>query len=251
LRQKLEKLLAPSVRNEYSFLISMTAPADPHARPGQQAGAPADAKSADAGAPPARPSQTGIAARKAGGDKREAIMTAALDLFVERGFFGTAVPEIAERAAVGAGTIYRYFDSKEALVNAIYREQKLRFGHIALASFPSTAPMREQFRLLWTRMARFAIENPSSFIFLELHHHARYLDAESRAVEQRMTELFTRVVTSAQARGELRAGDPRVLMGLVMGGFIGVIRGCVDVEQPPGEADWKLAEQCMWEAIRA
>jgi AcrR family transcriptional regulator len=200
---------------------------------------------------PSRPSQAVIAGRKAGGDKREAIMTAALDLFVERGFFGTAVPEIADRAGVGAGTIYRYFDSKEALVNAIYREQKLLFGQVALDNFPSTASTREQFRVLWMRMARFAADNPSSFVFLELHHHARYLDAASRAVEQRMTALFTHVVTSAQARNELKAGDPRVLMGLVMGAFIGVIRGCVDVDQALGDADWTLAERCMWEAIRA
>ncbi|MGN6106845.1 MAG: helix-turn-helix domain-containing protein, partial [Kofleriaceae bacterium] len=61
--------------------------------------------------------------RRVAGDKREAIIAAALELFVERGFFGTAVPEIAERAGVGAGTIYRYFESNEALVNAIYRQE--------------------------------------------------------------------------------------------------------------------------------
>jgi TetR/AcrR family transcriptional regulator, repressor of fatR-cypB operon len=198
-----------------------------------------------------RPSQVAIGGRRGSGDKREAIVSAALELFVERGFYGTAVPEIAERAGVGAGTIYRYFESKEALVNAIYREQKMLFGQEALASFPSTAPMREQFRLLWMRMAKYAIERPSSFMFLELHHHAPYLDAESRAVEQRMTGLFSDVVMRAQARKELKEGDPRVLMGLVMGGFIGVIRGCVDVDRRLGDADWKLAEQCMWEAIRA
>lgn len=200
---------------------------------------------------PSRPSQSVITGRKGPADKREAIMTAALELFVERGFFGTAVPEIADRAGVGAGTIYRYFDSKEALVNEIYREQKLMFGRIATDDFPVTAPTREQFRVLWTRMARFAIDHPSSFVFLELHHHARYLDDASHAVEQRMTELFTRVVIGAQARQELKPGDPQLLMGLVMGAFIGVIRNCVDVERPLGEADWKLAEQCMWEAIRA
>ena len=48
------------------------------------------------------------------GDKREAVLGAALELFVERGFHGTTVPEIAERAGVGAGTIYRHFASKEA-----------------------------------------------------------------------------------------------------------------------------------------
>jgi hypothetical protein len=38
-------------------------------------------------------------------------------------------------------------------------------------------------------------------------------------------------------------------MGLVMGAFVGVIRNCL--ERPPDDADWTLAEQCMWEAIRA
>ena len=184
-------------------------------------------------------------------DKRDAIMTAALELFVERGFFGTAVPEIADKAGVGAGTIYRYFESKEALVNALYREEKQRFAERVLTEFPTTTIARELFRTMWMRMAQFAVENPSPFIFLELHHHASYLDAESHALEARMLELFTNVVTAAQARGELKAGPPRLLMSLVMGAFVGVIRSCVEIDQPLDQIDWKLAEQCVWEAIRA
>ena len=189
--------------------------------------------------------------RHIGGDKREAIMSAALDLFVDRGFFGTTVPEIAEKANVGAGTIYRYFDSKEALVNELYRQEKQRFATNVIENWTPPSGARELFRTLWSKMAKFATQHPKSFVFLELHHHARYLDARSREVEHRMTGLFREVVIAAQARGELKPGDPRVLMGLVMGGFIGVIRGCVDDDRPLGEADWKLAEQCMWEAIRA
>ena len=200
-----------------------------------------------------RPSQQAIGGtrRQVGGDKREAILDAALELFVERGFFGTAVPEIADRAGVGAGTIYRYFDSKEALVNAIYRQQKLHFAKVVLDGFPASAATREQFRQLWMRMAKFATEHENAFVFLELHHHARYLDEESRAVENRMLDMFTAVVTSAQARGELKAGPPRLLMSLVMGAFVGMIRNCNETATPPTEADWKLAEQCLWEAIRS
>ncbi|MBA3542079.1 MAG: TetR/AcrR family transcriptional regulator [Deltaproteobacteria bacterium] len=184
-------------------------------------------------------------------DKRDAIMQAALDLFVERGFFGTAVPEIAERAGVGAGTIYRYFDSKEALVNAIYRQEKVMFAQVVINQFPATVATREQFRSLFMRMATFAAAHTRSFVFLELHHHASYLDAESRAVEERMLALFSGVVVAAQARGELKAGDPRLLMGIIMGAFIGIIRSCVEIDQPLDQADWKLAEQCLWEAIRS
>lgn len=201
--------------------------------------------------PTSRPSAAAIGGKKVVSDKREAILDAALELFVERGFYGTAVPEIADRAGVGAGTIYRYFDSKEALVNAIYRAQKMRFGQVALADFPATAPTREQFRTMWMRMAKFATANPQAFVFMELHHHARYLDAENVALEQRMLELFTNVVVSAQTRGDLKQGPPRLLMAIVMGAFVGVIRSCVEIDQPLEKADWKLAEQILWEAVRA
>ncbi|HEY0192887.1 MAG TPA: TetR/AcrR family transcriptional regulator [Kofleriaceae bacterium] len=194
---------------------------------------------------------TPAALKKPATDKREAIMTAALELFVERGFFGTAVPEIADKAGVGAGTIYRYFESKEALVNVIYRQHKLAFGQLALDNFPATAPFREQFRLLWHRMVKFSVEQPHAFVFLELHHHARYLDDESRAIEQRMTLLFTQIIVAAQARGELKAGDPGLLMSMVMGAFVGVICNCFEAQRTATAADWKLAEQCMWEAVRA
>lgn len=184
-------------------------------------------------------------------DKREAILDAALELFVERGFYGTAVPELAERAGVGAGTIYRYFESKEAIVNILYRQEKLRFAHLALADFPHQAPTREQFRLLWQRMADYAGHSQAAFVFLELHHHASYLDAESRAVEDRMNDLFGRVVTAAQARRELKPGPTHLIMAIVMGAFIGVIRSCVQHATPLAPDDWTFAEQCAWEAIRA
>src|SRR5689334_15289154 len=113
----------------------MSGPAHPKPTPARAIPAAASGPSAttvpEASEPPSRPSQTAIGSRKVAGDrgdKREAILAAALELFVERGFYGTAVPEIAERAGVGAGTIYRYFESKETLVNELYREQKMRFG---------------------------------------------------------------------------------------------------------------------------
>jgi AcrR family transcriptional regulator len=44
------------------------------------------------------------------------IVDAALSLFVERGFAATRLDDVAERAGVSKGTVYLYFDSKEALL---------------------------------------------------------------------------------------------------------------------------------------
>ena len=60
----------------------------------------------------------------AGPERREAILDAALHSFVDRGFHGTAMPEIARRAGIPAGTIYHSFASKEELVNALFRTWK-------------------------------------------------------------------------------------------------------------------------------
>jgi AcrR family transcriptional regulator len=53
---------------------------------------------------------------------REAIVDAAMDLFEERGFEGTTVAEIAERADIAPRTYFAYFPSKEDVVFADFEE---------------------------------------------------------------------------------------------------------------------------------
>src|SRR5262245_34828698 len=117
-------------------------------------------------------------------DKREAILDAALELFAERGFHGTAVPQVAEKAGVGAGTIYRYFESKEALVNAIYQRSKQMFGRALIVDFPCQRPIRQQFHVFWRRMVDFASRHRTAVMFSELHHHGPYINEKSHACEE-------------------------------------------------------------------
>ncbi len=51
------------------------------------------------------------------------ILAAALACFVEKGFGGTRLDEVAERAGIAKGTLYRYFASKDALFKAVVRNQ--------------------------------------------------------------------------------------------------------------------------------
>ncbi|MFY9329058.1 MAG: TetR/AcrR family transcriptional regulator [Georgfuchsia sp.] len=50
------------------------------------------------------------------------IIAAALHFFDEKGYAATRLDDVALRAGVSKGTIYLYFDSKEALFNAVVRE---------------------------------------------------------------------------------------------------------------------------------
>ena len=51
----------------------------------------------------------------------EEILTAALDVFTERGFAATKLEDVAKKAGVTKGTIYLYYENKEALFKAIVR----------------------------------------------------------------------------------------------------------------------------------
>lgn len=57
-------------------------------------------------------------------ETRERILTAALDLFREKGFGESSMREVAARAGVATGLAYYYFDSKEALVRAFYERTR-------------------------------------------------------------------------------------------------------------------------------
>jgi AcrR family transcriptional regulator len=62
---------------------------------------------------------SGRAARAA--ERRQAIIDAALDEFVARGFAATRLDDVARRAGVAKGTIYLHFKDKEALFQELIR----------------------------------------------------------------------------------------------------------------------------------
>ena len=198
----------------------------------------------------APPPSTESRRRSPKADKREVILAAALELFAERGFHGTAVPRVAERAKVGLGTIYRYFSSKEELVNALFKLHKEHLGAELLRGFPVDAPPREQFHFFFRRAAAFAKEHPRALAFLELHHHQDYLDAESRALEKRVLAPAALFFDEARRKQVTKALPAELLAALVWGAFIGLVKASWLGHIALTPSVIAHAESCCWEAIR-
>src|SRR6059058_2188352 len=62
-------------------------------------------------------------ARPDAGRNRELLVAAALQAFTERGADDTSLEEIARRAGVGIGTLYRHFPGRQALLEALYVDE--------------------------------------------------------------------------------------------------------------------------------
>ena len=183
-------------------------------------------------------------------NKKDAILNAALELFAERGFYGTTVADIAEKAKVGAGTIYRYFQDKEALVNSLYQLWKREMMAAVLTDLSTDLPARQVFHQLWSRLAEFAKTNPEALIFLEAHHHAAYLDETSRELTSWARKQFHDFFEASRRDQVTRDAPPELLVALVVGAFMGAQKAFINglVEQTP--ANEAFAEEICWEAVR-
>jgi AcrR family transcriptional regulator len=153
------------------------------------------------------------------------VIEAALELFAERGYHGTSVPSVMERAAVGGGSLYRLFDGKEALVNAVFREAKGRLESALRADLRIDLSPRSLFDEFWSRLATFAREEPLRFRFLELQDHAPYLDGESRQLEVSVLAPILLACMDLQRRGVFRADiEAQVMIAFVWGAFVGLVK---------------------------
>ena len=183
-------------------------------------------------------------------DKMTRILTAAIELFAERGFHGTAVPLVAKRASVGAGTIYRYYENKEDLVNAVFREakQKLKL-YLADGIDLSSDDLRHQFHLFWSNLTRFAKENPIDFRFLELQDHVPYLDERSKKVELEVLAPIWMMTVQAKKAGLIKNVPAETLIAMVWGAFVGLMKAQVLGYITVSDDTLTGAEAVCWQMI--
>jgi AcrR family transcriptional regulator len=181
---------------------------------------------------------------------REAVLDAALATFTERTYGGTSMAQVAERAGVAVGSIYRHFPSKEALGNAVYLTWKGRVTEDVEREVDPGAPTREAFGRLWGVLTRFATTYPDAFAFLEHQQHEEYLDDDSRALSERMEALAVDILVRGQRAGAVRSMDPAVLIALAYGAFVGVAKALRTGSAAPGEL-FAEAEAAIWDMLRA
>lgn len=106
--------------------------------------------------------------------KREEIVRAALELIAERGFYDAPMAMIADRAGVGAGTIYCHFENKDKLISELFQELEDRIYPFILEGYSSEKPVRERYFHLGKVLLKYFIGNPLHFRYLEQFVNSPY-----------------------------------------------------------------------------
>ncbi|WP_114951419.1 TetR/AcrR family transcriptional regulator [Sphingosinicella terrae] len=150
------------------------------------------------------------------------IVAAALELFTEKGFAAARLDEIARRAGVSKGTLYLYFDSKEALFRAVVRDVVVpNVEALRESVLGSATPFPERLRELLPRFAAIVTALPIGAVAKMVIGESRNFPELAKVwhddVILKSIGLLVELLEAAQARGEVRAGNPRIQAFSIMG----------------------------------
>jgi len=146
---------------------------------------------------------------------RQAIVTAAVRLFAEKGFDHTSMEELAKEAGVGKATIYGYFSTKSEIFLAFCEEEiDFAFDRVATQSDPA-APLLDQLMALHMGQFDFITANREfGRIFCrEMLFPAEQQIEASRELDAHYVQHVTILLERARQRGELRS-DVQPLLAL-------------------------------------
>lgn len=186
------------------------------------------------------------------GDKRSAILHSALELVAEHGFHGAPMAMVAERAGVGAGTIYRYFESKDVLINAIYGHLEEGILEAVIEDYPERRPVRERFLHIGAVLIRYCIDSPPKFRFFEQFHNSPYGAAHRRdkIFGKKDKDIIRELFDEAREQQIVKDLPLLILFALAFGPVLDVCRdhilGFIDLDD---QLIARTVEAC-WDAVK-
>lgn len=150
---------------------------------------------------------------------RHRLRTAALELFVEKGVAETTTRDLAKRAGIAEGTIYRHFESKDDLVRDLFKDHYFRFGaELDRIQRESAGDVDAKLRAMIDHMCRLFDEDPTLYRFLLLVQHAALPNIRSAPTSPAI--IFRKVVSRAIDQGEIPQQDPGLAAAMVVGAIV-------------------------------
>ena len=142
------------------------------------------------------------------------ILDAALAVFAQKGFAATRLDDVAAKAGITKGTIYLYFDSKQALFEALARQSvgaQIEQIKAQLAAFPGSTP--ELLRLVLSTMGHFITTSDRvvlpRLVLAEAANFPKLAEFWRREVIDSGIGLMSGIIRRGIERGEFREIEPQ------------------------------------------
>jgi len=190
--------------------------------------------------------------RRDGQATREKLLRAALELYTTAGFLGTTTPEIALRAGVAEGTIYRHFTGKEELLNEVYRSsQRWALSLITESEGDRALGVAPRLRRIALRVLEAADRDPATTRMALHFEDGRHLDEQSRVLARQVRDALQQIIASGKADATVRTGPAELWAGVWLAVVGWAAERVIVKEWNPGHPQAIQAVDAAWDAIKA
>ncbi|MDQ0513297.1 TetR/AcrR family transcriptional regulator [Ancylobacter amanitiformis] len=186
-------------------------------------------------------------ARPRSEEKRDAILTAAMELVAEHGL-GAATAEIAKRAKVPHGSVFTYFGTKSALLNELYVALKTELSDAILETMPGDGDVRAQLHHLWTSWTGWGVLNPSGRRALAQLGVSDQITDASRQAAAIVAGPAVDIVRRARSSGALR-NAPLAYVGALVETMAGTTIDFMIRDRDNAESIREAGFEALWQAV--
>jgi TetR/AcrR family fatty acid metabolism transcriptional regulator len=152
-------------------------------------------------------------------NKRERILLAAEELLSHKAFVQTSISEIASTAGVADGTIYEYFENKEAVLFSLYEKRMEDFSETFDEAFCPMKPQTKLKQTLWHFLNWAQNRRPWTLVYLrEIVFNPRFYRSQKHAALRAHDKKWLEILTEGQQQGIFRKDmKTHVFRALVFG----------------------------------
>ena len=183
-------------------------------------------------------------------DKKTAVFGATLELISEQGFHGAPMSQIAERANIGVGTIYRYFASKDELINALYIDIKTKLARYILQKHSENLSVEEGFENIFKNLIYYFIEHPAELSFVEQYENSPMITEATHQQVMQIAWPWKYLFERAIKESLLKELPIEIMSAILYGAIISMAKlylaGTVKIE----ESSLAMSIAAVWDMVR-
>lgn len=186
----------------------------------------------------------------AGGGARERVIDTALQLFSERGYFNTSIPDIVRRSGVSTGSIYHHFGDKEGIARSLFETTVERMELALQTICQRHRDARSRCHDIMALLFDIAEKEPALMQFMLYARHREFLSDRGPICSSKPFRMMRAVVAEGMARGDVRTLDETVAAASVFGAAIRLIQMYLDgVIEPPLARYFEDTWSCSWRSV--
>jgi AcrR family transcriptional regulator len=182
---------------------------------------------------------------------RQRIVRAALELFTTQGYHPTTTPQLAKRAGIAEGTIYRHFPGKQQLLSELYRGAARWATRSVREADAAPVTPRDKLARLGQLLVEGAAREPAVVRLFLLQDHTRLLDDGAREAAREFRGVLEGIVAQGKSEGMVRAGGVDVLAAAWLGVIRVALERVVTREWGGNSAGVGICIAAAWQAIAA